>query len=189
MRNYFNQLEEESTSISSKFSSDEYQRRIGEKLVVLSKEIEQDNDGTVIYEGFYEDRPVAVKRLLRSHNTVVDREIKHLIISDQYHNIVRYHGMESDRDFYYLAVEHCDCNLDDLIKIYSAGSFDQYELVNNDFHCSTRSVTVYKEDRLEKLKRNLGNVKLWEGDKPRPSPLLLKLMRSVKSLNMCYAHS
>ncbi|GMN59115.1 hypothetical protein TIFTF001_028209 [Ficus carica] len=169
-------LKEESTS-----TSDEYQLQIGKILVFLSKEIGKDNDGTIIYEGRYEDRPVAVKRLPRSHNSVVDREIKHLIESDQYHNIARYHGMESDPNFYYLAVERYDCNLDDLIQTYSAGSFDQCEFVDKDFHCSTRSVNLYKENRLEKVAHNLGNVKLWEGDKARPSPLLLKLMRDVVS--------
>ncbi|GMN59111.1 hypothetical protein TIFTF001_028204 [Ficus carica] len=184
LRDFHKRLKEESTSTSSKFSSDENPRWIGEKLVVLSKEIGKENDGTVTYEGYYEDRPVTVKRLPRSHHIVVDREIKHLIKSDQYHNIARYHGMESDRDFYYLAVEHCDCNLDDLIQMYSLGSFGQFELVYNDFH----SETVYEEDRLEKLQRNLGNVKLWEGHKARPSPLLLKLMRDVVS-GLVYLHA
>ncbi|GMN59122.1 hypothetical protein TIFTF001_028218 [Ficus carica] len=166
LRDGHKHLNEESTS-----TSEEKQLRIGKILVFLSKEIGKDNDGTVMYEGYYEDRQVAVKRLLQSHHTVVDREIKHLIKSDQYHNIVRYHGMESDRDFHYLAMEHCDCNLVDLIQIYSAGS---YELVNNDPHCSMGPVTVHEDDRL-------GDVKLWEENKNRPSPLLLKLMRDVVS--------
>ncbi|EXB50996.1 Serine/threonine-protein kinase/endoribonuclease ire-1 [Morus notabilis] len=122
-------------------------------------------DGTVVYEGTYDGRPVAVKRILQSHATLIAPEIKNLVASDHGPNIVRYHGNENDRNFIYLALERCDCNLYDLIRLYSTYS-NQNE-----------SISIY----LEKLKNVLRDVKLWEGNIDRPSPLLLKLMSDIVS--------
>lgn len=131
---------------------------IGEKLVVLlSKEIGRGcTDGTVVYEGRYEGREVAVKRLQQSHIKLIDREIQTLIKSDHGHNIVRYHGLERDTNFFYLVLERCACNLVDLVKMHSTNSSQN-------------------EDNI------LGNAKLWKGNIDRPSSLLSKLMRLVKS--------
>ncbi|XP_024018751.1 serine/threonine-protein kinase/endoribonuclease IRE1a isoform X2 [Morus notabilis] len=174
-------FEEECTTSSSKFSFDEKQLRIGKKLVVsLSAKIGQGSYGTVLHWGSYEDKVVIVKRLPQSHFKLIDKEIEKLIASNQDQNIVRYHGVERDKDFIYLAQERCDCNLDDLIQIHSSGS-SQFELVSNDIYCSTSTVTLYKEDRLERLRNILGDVKLCKENNGRPSSLLLKLMRDIVS--------
>ncbi|EXC21535.1 Serine/threonine-protein kinase/endoribonuclease ire-1 [Morus notabilis] len=142
---------------------------IGKKLVVLlSKEIGRGTDGTVVYEGRYEGREVAVKRLQQSHIKLVDQEIANLIASDHGHNIVRYHGVESDTNFLYLALERCACNLMDLIEMHSTNSSQNEENI-------------------------LGNAKLWKANIDRPSSLLLKLMRDMVSglvvlHNSCIVH-
>ncbi|EXB50998.1 Serine/threonine-protein kinase/endoribonuclease IRE1 [Morus notabilis] len=146
-------------------------------VVLSKKEIAIGSNGTLICEGSYEGRPVVVKRLLQSHHEVALKEIQHLKESDHHQNIVRYYGVERDKDFVYLALERCNCNLDDLIQICCADS-SQYQLVMNDHHddYSTIAVTVYREDRLEQLKKVLGDVSLSKAN-GYPSALLLKLMR------------
>jgi serine/threonine-protein kinase/endoribonuclease IRE1 len=90
-------------------------RKIG-KLFVSNEEIAKGSNGTIVLGGRYEGRPVAVKRLVKAHHKVAYKEIRNLIVSDRHPNIVRWHGVEYDQDFIYLALERCTCNLDDLIK-------------------------------------------------------------------------
>nr|POF10856.1 serine/threonine-protein kinase/endoribonuclease ire1b [Quercus suber] len=62
--------------------------RIG-KLLVFNKEIAKGSNGTIVLEGIYDGRPVAVKRLVKTHHDVALKEIQNLIASDQHPNIVR----------------------------------------------------------------------------------------------------
>ncbi|XP_024018614.1 serine/threonine-protein kinase/endoribonuclease IRE1a [Morus notabilis] len=170
--------QEEEEVIPSSF--DKKQLRIGKKLVVLlSKEIGRGSDGTVVYEGSYEGRKVAVKRLVKTHITLDDNEIGNLIASDHHQNVVRYYGVEHDRDFTYLVLELCDFNLDDLIRITSLNS-SPYELDPNYLYGGTSTMTMYK-NRWELLKNTLGDVKLLKENNDRPSPLLLQLLRDMVS--------
>ncbi|KAJ0456461.1 putative protein kinase IRE1 family [Helianthus annuus] len=91
------------------------------KLRVSSTEIAKGSNGTVVFEGIYEGRKVAAKRLVKAHHDVAIQEIQNLIASDQHSNIVRWYGYEYDQDFVYLSLERCDCNIYDLIlnKMYS----------------------------------------------------------------------
>lgn len=145
-------------------------RRIG-KLFVTNKEIATGSNGTIILEGIYEGRPVAVKRLVKTHHDVASKEVQNLIVSDRHPNIVRWYGMDSDQDFVYLSLERCTCSLDDLIRICSdlpvnsmlgldrdTGRMDEYNL------------------HLESIKDAMPNLKLWK-ENGRPSSVLLKLMR------------
>ncbi|XP_011658077.1 serine/threonine-protein kinase/endoribonuclease IRE1a isoform X2 [Cucumis sativus] len=147
-------------------------RHIG-KLWITNKKIATGSNGTVILEGIYEGRPVAVKRLVKTHHDVASKEVQNLIVSDRHPNIVRWYGMESDQDFVYLSLERCTCNLYDLIQIYSdlpknfvlgldrdSGHMDGYNI------------------HLESIKVALPNLKLWN-ENGRPSSILLKLMRDI----------
>jgi serine/threonine-protein kinase/endoribonuclease IRE1 len=93
-------------------------RRIG-KLLVSNKEIAKGSNGTVVLEGIYDGRHVAVKRLVQTHHDVALKEIQNLIASDQHPNIVRWYGVEYDQDFVYIALERCTCSLNDLIYVNS----------------------------------------------------------------------
>ncbi|CAL5197392.1 unnamed protein product [Lathyrus oleraceus] len=144
-------------------------RRIG-KIFVSNEEIAKGSNGTIVLDGRYEGRPVAVKRLVKTHHSVACKEIQNLIVSDYHPNIVRWHGVERDRDFIYLALERCICNLDDLIQIYSDIS------ENSNFRKD-------KTPKLIKGKMETGKHDtqyLWEKN-GHPSPLLLKLMRDIVS--------
>eukprot|EP00775_Hariotina_reticulata_P013052 gene13052-13179_t len=63
--------------------------------------------GTIVYEGFLDSRPVAVKRLLRQFYNLARKEIQVLVVSDEHPNVVRCFAMEEDREFVYLALERC----------------------------------------------------------------------------------
>ncbi|XP_024018755.1 serine/threonine-protein kinase/endoribonuclease IRE1b [Morus notabilis] len=160
-----------STASSSEVSSNENQqeKKVGKIKVLLSKEIGRSANGTIVFEGYYEVREVAVKRLLKSHfdrNLEAEREMKNLITSDRSQNIVTYYGTEEDYNFIYLALERCDCNLDNLIQMYPKNS-SQHEPLSKDF---------------EKLKNTkLRDIKLWNENTCRPSPLLQKLMSDMVS--------
>ncbi|EEF40724.1 kinase, putative [Ricinus communis] len=147
-------------------------RRIG-KLFVSNAEIAKGSNGTIVLEGIYEGRPVAVKRLVQAHHEVAFKEIQNLIASDRHPNIVRWYGVENDNDFVYLSLERCTCSLDDLIQIYCDSSFNQVFSEDQ----ATRVATNYKL-RLNKVKGILQDLNLWKSN-GHPSPLMLLLMRDV----------
>ncbi|KAF8759234.1 hypothetical protein HU200_010264 [Digitaria exilis] len=141
-------------------------RQIG-KLYVSNKEIGRGSNGTVVFEGSYDGRQVAVKRLLRSHNDIAEKETQNLIISDRDPNIVRLYGCEHDSDFVYISLERCHCSLADLIQKHS--SISSRGSIDNEVSIS--------------IKSKISNVKgvdaeLWTQD-GLPSSQLLKLMRDV----------
>ncbi|KAL8200334.1 hypothetical protein R6Q57_011673 [Mikania cordata] len=136
-------------------------RSIG-KLFVSTKEIAKGSNGTIVLEGMYEGRKVAVKRLVRAHHDVAFKEIQNLIASDQHHNIVRWYGVEYDHDFVYLSLERCACSLYDLIQMYSESS-------QNMGPTNTRMMNDIMHD-----------VHLWRPN-GYPSPIMLKLMRDIVS--------
>lgn len=71
--------------------------------------------GTVVYQGTFQDRPIAVKRMLLDFCDLADREIKLLTESDDHPNVIRYYCSESSEKFLYIALELCDFNLQNLI--------------------------------------------------------------------------
>ena len=150
-------------------------RRVG-KLVVSNTEIAKGSNGTVVLEGIYEGRHVAVKRLVQAHHDIAFKEIQNLIASDRHPNIVRWYGVECDQDFVYLSLERCTCSLDDLIQIYSYSSQNQASSRNHDIIAS-----IDYKVRLESLKNIMPKVNFWKAN-GHPLPLLLKLMRLVNSL-------
>lgn len=78
-------------------------------LEVLGKGCE----GTFVFKGTFEERDVAVKRLLPDCFTLADREVALLRESDAHENVVRYFCTEQDRQFRYIAVELCSATVQD----------------------------------------------------------------------------
>ncbi|RLN35978.1 serine/threonine-protein kinase/endoribonuclease IRE1a-like [Panicum miliaceum] len=142
-------------------------RQIG-KLYVSNKEIGRGSNGTVVFEGSYDGRQVAVKRLLRSHNDIAEKETQNLIISDRDPNIVRLYGCDHDSDFVYISLERCHCSLADLIQKHSSLSSGE-SIASNEFSISIKS-KISNGKRID--------VELWTQD-GLPSAQLLKLMRDV----------
>lgn len=149
-------------------------RRIG-KLIVSSKEIAKGSNGTVVLEGIYDGRFVAVKRLVRTHHDVALKEIQNLIASDQHPNVVRWYGVEHDQDFVYISLERCTCSLNDLIYLCSE-SFQSQVAVKDQHSESLDEYTL----RLYTIWENNKDIQLWKVN-GYPTPQSLKLMRLVKS--------
>ncbi|GJZ36856.1 serine/threonine-protein kinase/endoribonuclease IRE1b-like protein [Tanacetum coccineum] len=133
-----------------------FERKIG-KLLVSDKEIGKGSNGTIVLEGVYDARRVAVKRIVKVYHVVASKEIQNLIESDEHTNIVRWHGVEYDQDFVYIALERCICSLHELILPQTSSSTQVQS-----------SMEVFKD------------FMLW---KPNgyPSPKLLKVMRDAAS--------
>ncbi|KAJ7966988.1 putative Kinase [Quillaja saponaria] len=149
-------------------------RRVG-KLLVSSKEIAKGSNGTIVLEGIYDGRPVAVKRLVQTHHDVALKEIQNLIASDQHPNIVRWYGMEHDQDFVYLSLERCTCSLNDLIFMYS--KFSQSPVATKDQDSNTLSTLTAQ---WHTMRENNKDVELYKAN-GYPSAELIKLMRDMVS--------
>ncbi|KAL3720654.1 hypothetical protein ACJRO7_005468 [Eucalyptus globulus] len=152
------------------------ERSIG-KLCVSRTEIGRGSNGTIVVEGSYEGRAVAVKRMVLGHHEIAYNEIRNLMESDKHPNIVRYYGMEQNDDFMFLALEHAVCSLDDLIQAYSDSPINSF---NNP------ALVGYKK-KLDSIRVRMQDVELWRAD-GHPSPLLLNLMRGVV-LGLVHLHN
>lgn len=71
--------------------------------------------GTFVYKGTFENRQVAVKRILPDCYTFADREVDLLRDADQHSNVLRYFCTESDVQFRYIALELCQMTLHDYV--------------------------------------------------------------------------
>lgn len=85
-------------------------------LVVSDKILGYGSSGTVIFEGKFQGRPVAVKRMLLDFCYLAEREIKLLTESDNHSNIIRYYYSETTEKFLYIVLERCDASLQDIIE-------------------------------------------------------------------------
>ena len=84
--------------------------------------------GTVVYQGSFQGRAVAVKRLLQDFVTLATREVSILQQSDDHPNVIRYYYQESHLNFFYIALELCPASLADIIENpYGGGSSGREE--------------------------------------------------------------
>lgn len=90
--------------------------RIGKITFNPSQVLGKGCEGTFVFKGSFEQRQVAVKRLLPESFTLADREVSLLRESDAHENVVRYFCTEQDRQFRYIAVELCAATLQDYIE-------------------------------------------------------------------------
>ncbi|XP_064116017.1 serine/threonine-protein kinase/endoribonuclease IRE1-like isoform X2 [Macrobrachium nipponense] len=73
-------------------------------------------DGTFVFQGTFDGRCVAVKRVLPGCFSIADREVDLLRESDQHANVIRYFCTEQCRQFRYIALELCSATLEDFIQ-------------------------------------------------------------------------
>ena len=73
-------------------------------------------EGTFVFKGSFDDRMVAVKRVLKECIAISDREINILREADQHPNVIRYYCTEQDQQFRYIALEYCSGTLQDYIE-------------------------------------------------------------------------
>ncbi|KAK9471191.1 uncharacterized protein V1510DRAFT_215417 [Dipodascopsis tothii] len=72
--------------------------------------------GTVVYKGLFENREVAVKRMLVDFYDVASHEVSLLQVSDDHPNVIRYYCKQESQRFLYIALELCPATLQDVIE-------------------------------------------------------------------------
>lgn len=109
-------LEEKMLSTMDKYFRETDEDKIIGNLVVHKKKIiGHGSNGTIVFEGEFSHRKVAIKRMLKEFHHYIHNEISLLIDSDEHTNVVRYYAKEEDEQFIYLALELCSFTLDEVV--------------------------------------------------------------------------
>lgn len=92
--------------------------QIDNNLVISDKILGYGSHGTVVFEGTFENRPVAVKRMLENFYHLAEHEVRLLQESDDHPNVIRYFCSQSSgtENFLYIALELCVCSLEDIVE-------------------------------------------------------------------------
>ncbi|XP_046408900.1 serine/threonine-protein kinase/endoribonuclease IRE1 [Ischnura elegans] len=90
--------------------------RVGKITFNVNQILGKGCEGTFVFRGEFDNRPVAVKRILPECFTFADREVDLLRESDEHANVIRYFCMEQDRQFRYIALELCAATLQDYVE-------------------------------------------------------------------------
>lgn len=85
--------------------------QINSLVIHTDKVIGQGSCGTIVFEGSFEGRNVAVKRMLSQYYELASQEVSFLQQSDDHANVVRYFCQQKDDHFLYIAVELCQASL------------------------------------------------------------------------------
>ncbi|KNC83657.1 IRE protein kinase, partial [Sphaeroforma arctica JP610] len=96
-------------------SSSEEPYRVGNLVVNPNGVLGHGAQGTMVYTGFFDRRPVAVKRLLAEYFELANMEVDLLQQSDSHANVIRYFCKEQDTQFLYIALELCKGSLADVV--------------------------------------------------------------------------
>lgn len=72
--------------------------------------------GTFVFEGEFEGRDVAVKRMLPQYFELASQEVSLLEQSEDHPNVIRYFCRREDEHFLYIALELCQASLWDLFR-------------------------------------------------------------------------
>ncbi|XP_018576768.1 serine/threonine-protein kinase/endoribonuclease IRE1, partial [Anoplophora glabripennis] len=102
------------TAISEELSNDLV--RVGKIIFHPEQLLGKGCEGTFVYRGEFDNRKVAVKRLLPECFNFADREVSLLRESDAHPHVIRYFCMEQDRMFRYIALELCQATLSDYVE-------------------------------------------------------------------------
>lgn len=92
--------------------------QIENNLIITDKILGYGSHGTIVYEGTFENRPVAVKRMLLDFYDIANHEVKLLQESDDHPNVIRYFcsQLSETEKFLYIALELCLCSLEDIVE-------------------------------------------------------------------------
>ena len=114
------------------------------KLRIDTKEamcLGRGSNGTAVFPGTLDGREVAVKRLIRSSNSLAAKEIKHLLSSDENPHVIRYFGKEESQHFTYIALDLFTTSLDQFVErpdqypslVKMPEGFDVKDCLNSDY--------------------------------------------------------
>ncbi|THW93358.1 kinase-like protein [Aureobasidium pullulans] len=91
--------------------------QINNLTIDTDKIIGHGSAGTCVFEGKFEGRDVAVKRMLSQYYELASQEVGFLQQSDHDKNVIRYFCQQKDQHFLYIAVELCQASLWDLFNL------------------------------------------------------------------------
>ncbi|KAH7132089.1 hypothetical protein B0J11DRAFT_520788 [Dendryphion nanum] len=91
-------------------------KKIGKLTIDFDRLLGNGSGGTFVFEGKWNEREVAVKRMLPQYFGLAEQEVKLLQESDLHPNVIRYFDDEKDENFLYIAVELCQASLFDLYR-------------------------------------------------------------------------
>ncbi|CCH41635.1 Serine/threonine-protein kinase [Wickerhamomyces ciferrii] len=107
-------VEAADTTISKPESSNAPQKL--NELTISDTVLGYGSYGTMVYKGTFQNRDVAVKRMLIEFYDVASHEINLLTESDDHSNVIRYFYSETNDKFLYIALELCSASLEDIIE-------------------------------------------------------------------------
>ncbi|GCB80293.1 hypothetical protein scyTo_0016150 [Scyliorhinus torazame] len=90
--------------------------RVGKILFNPKDVLGHGAEGTIVFKGKFDDRYIAVKRILPECFSFADREVQLLRESDEHPNVIRYFCTEKDRQFQYIATELCAATLQEYVE-------------------------------------------------------------------------
>ncbi|RCI09041.1 hypothetical protein L249_5148 [Ophiocordyceps polyrhachis-furcata BCC 54312] len=90
--------------------------RLGNIVVDLNKHLGSGSNGTLVFEGLFDGRDVAVKRMLIQFFDIASQETRLLRESDDHPNVIRYYSQQLHEGFLYIALERCAASLADLVE-------------------------------------------------------------------------
>jgi len=73
------------------------------------------SQGTVLYNGVFQDQEVAVKRIVKSEWPIANHEIE-ILINLSHPNIIKYYFFEEKKNYVNLVLEKCLCSISDYIQ-------------------------------------------------------------------------
>ena len=89
---------------------------IGHLSVDTEKILGYGGHGTMVFQGSFGGRDVAVKRMLKIFYDIASHEVNLLQESDDHPNVIRYFDKETAGEFLYIALELCPASLQDVIE-------------------------------------------------------------------------
>lgn len=106
------------TAMASEVTAKDGTQQVGKLKIDLSEDrcLGRGSNGTAVFPGTLDGREVAVKRLIRSANSLAAKEIKHLLSSDENAHVIRYFGKEESQLFTYIALDLFTTSLDQFIE-------------------------------------------------------------------------
>lgn len=90
--------------------------KISNNLSITNDILGFGSHGTIVFKGYFENRSVAVKRMLLDFYDVASHEINLLQESDDHSNVVRYFCSQEYNKFLYIALELCSASLEEIIE-------------------------------------------------------------------------
>ncbi|KAL7721520.1 non-specific serine/threonine protein kinase [Entamoeba marina] len=74
--------------------------------------------GTIVFEGKYQNKRIAVKRLVKEFHQVAQNEMSVISMTDEKPHLVRCYGSFTDENFIYIGLTYCPYTLDEYLKKY-----------------------------------------------------------------------